>query len=68
MERRYQLRRTREVSPPRRALWMRILFYAAILAVVVAFQQYLGRSAGNCFAVLSGPGAQPPAAETPPAP
>jgi hypothetical protein len=68
MDRRYQLNRTREVSPSKRALWMRILFYAGILAVVVAFQQYIGRSAGNCYSVLSGPGTPPPPAETPPSP
>jgi len=67
MDRRYQLRRTREVSPSKRALWMRILFYAGILAVVIAFQQYIGRSAGNCYSVLSGPGTPAPAAGTEPA-
>ena len=53
MYRRYGNRTAyREIS--KRALWIRVVMYTALLVFVLVAQDYLGKSAGNCFALFDG--------------
>ena len=40
----------REIS--KRALWMRVALYTFLLVVVLVAQDWIGKSAGSCFAIF----------------
>ena len=52
-DRRYRLRRLGERRPSNRALWLRVALYAALLVVILVFQQMIGHSTASCLGVFA---------------